>query len=67
MENITPGGGAINKAFTPKPGKLMDQVRETLRFHHYACSTEKKLNLLDTPQYIYECGSESFYSWTRLF
>lgn len=27
--------------FTPKPGRLMDQVRETLRFHHYAYSTEK--------------------------
>jgi len=31
----------MNKTFTPKPGRLMDQVREPLRFHHYACSTEK--------------------------
>ena len=28
-------------SFTPKPGRLMDQVRETLRFYHYAYSTEK--------------------------
>lgn len=27
--------------FTPKPGRLMDQVKETLRFYHYAYSTEK--------------------------
>lgn len=27
--------------FTPQPGRLMDQVRETLRFYHYAYSTEK--------------------------
>lgn len=31
----------MNHSFTPKPGKLMTQVRETLRFHHYAYSTEK--------------------------
>lgn len=31
----------MNQSFTPKPGKLMAQVRETLRFHHYAFSTEK--------------------------
>ena len=41
MENITPGGSAINKAFTPKPGILMDQVRETLRFHNHAYVTEQ--------------------------
>jgi integron integrase len=29
------------KSFVPKPGRLMDQVREVLRFHHYAYSTEK--------------------------
>jgi site-specific recombinase XerD len=34
-------GGNMNKEFTPQPGRLMDQVRETLRFHHYAYSTEK--------------------------
>ena len=31
----------MEKEFTPKPGKLMDQVRETLRFYHYSYSTEK--------------------------
>ena len=31
----------MEKGFTPKPGRLMDQVRETLRFYHYAYSTEK--------------------------
>jgi len=29
------------KDFVPKPGRLMDQVREVLRFYHYAYSTEK--------------------------
>ena len=27
--------------FVPKPGRLMDQVREVMRFHHYSLSTEK--------------------------
>lgn len=31
----------MNKTFTPRPGRLMDQVTETLRFYHYAYSTEK--------------------------
>lgn len=31
----------MENGFTPKPGRLMTQVRETLRFHHYAYSTEK--------------------------
>ncbi len=31
----------MEKNFTPKPGRLMDQVRETLRFYHYSDSTEK--------------------------
>lgn len=31
----------MEKDFTPKPGKLMAQVRETLRFYHYSYSTEK--------------------------
>jgi len=31
----------MNKEFTPRPGRLMDQVKETLCFHHYAYSTEK--------------------------
>ena len=31
----------MDKTFTPKPGRLMDQVRETLRFYHYSYSTEK--------------------------
>ena len=29
------------KEFVPQPGRLMDQVREVLRFYHYAYSTEK--------------------------
>jgi hypothetical protein len=29
------------KDFVPKPGRLMDQVREVLRFYHYAYSTDK--------------------------
>lgn len=31
----------MNIGFTPKPGRLMDQVKETLRFYHYSYSTEK--------------------------
>ncbi len=31
----------MEKGFTPKPGRLMDQVKETLRFYHYSYSTEK--------------------------
>jgi integron integrase len=31
----------MSSEFTPKPGRLMEQVRETLRFHHYAYITEK--------------------------
>ncbi|MCF6322826.1 MAG: phage integrase N-terminal SAM-like domain-containing protein [Gammaproteobacteria bacterium] len=27
--------------FTPKSSRLMDQVRETLRYHHYALRTEQ--------------------------
>ena len=27
--------------FVPKPGRLMDQVHEVMRFHHYSLSTEK--------------------------
>ena len=28
------------RKFRPEPGsKLMDQVREVLRYHHYACRT----------------------------
>jgi len=29
------------KDFVLKPGRLMDQVREVLRFYHYVCSVEK--------------------------
>jgi hypothetical protein len=25
--------------FMPEPGRLMDQVREVLRFYHFTCST----------------------------
>ncbi len=31
----------IKEKFIPKPGKLMDQVREVLRYHHYSIRTEK--------------------------
>ena len=31
----------MESGFTPKSGRLMAQVRETLRFYHYAYSTEK--------------------------
>lgn len=27
--------------FTPKPGKLLDQVREVMRYHHYSLRTER--------------------------
>ncbi len=30
-----------NKKYVPKAARLMDQVREVLRFHHYAYNTEK--------------------------
>ncbi len=29
------------RKYTPKSVRLMDQVREVLRFHHYAYNTEK--------------------------
>lgn len=28
------------KPFTPKPGRLMNQVRQALRYFHYSYSTE---------------------------
>lgn len=28
-------------SFVPKPGGLIDQIREVLHFYHYALSTEK--------------------------
>ena len=31
----------MNSNFIPKPGRLMDLVREVMRFHHYSFSTEK--------------------------
>ena len=31
----------ITEKFRPKPGKLMDQVREVLRYHHYSIRTEE--------------------------
>ena len=30
-----------NEKFRPKPGRLLDQVREVMRYHHYAIRTEK--------------------------
>ena len=29
------------RKFVPKSVRLMEQVREVLRFHYYACNTEK--------------------------
>jgi hypothetical protein len=29
------------RKYVPKSVRLMDQVCEVLRFHHYACNTEK--------------------------
>lgn len=31
----------VKEKFRPKPGKLMDQVREVMRYHHYAIRTER--------------------------
>ena len=31
----------MEQRFHPKAGRLMDQVREVLRFHHYSISTER--------------------------
>ena len=27
--------------FTPQPGRLLDQVREVMRYHHYSLRTER--------------------------
>jgi len=32
---------AVTRKYTPKSARLMDQVREVLRFHHYALNTER--------------------------
>ena len=31
----------VKERFRPKPGKLLDQVREVVRYHHYAIRTEQ--------------------------
>ncbi len=31
----------VNSKYVPKSAKLMDQVHEVLRYHHYAIRTEK--------------------------
>ncbi|MEA3332765.1 MAG: integron integrase [Pseudomonadota bacterium] len=31
----------VKEKFRPKPGKLIDQVREVMRYHHYAIRTEQ--------------------------
>lgn len=31
----------VRTPYTPKPGKLLDQVRDVLRYHHYAIRTEE--------------------------
>jgi integron integrase len=52
MENKT-------KKFTPNPGlKLMDQVRETLRYYHYARSTERTYCYWIL-KYVYFYGSQT--------
>ena len=46
------------KKFTPNPDlKLLDQVRETLRYYHYARSTEKTYCQWIT-RYIYFFGKK---------
>jgi len=34
------GRGYEKEIFRPKPGKLLDQVREVMRYHHYSIRTE---------------------------
>ena len=34
------GRERAKQTFRPKPGKLLDQVREVLRYHHYSIRTE---------------------------
>lgn len=31
----------VTERFRPKPGRLLDQVREVLRYHHYSIRTER--------------------------
>ena len=31
----------VKERFRPKPGKLLDQVREVMRYHHYVIRTEQ--------------------------
>ena len=31
----------VKERFRPKPGRLLDQVREVMRYHHYAIRTEQ--------------------------
>ncbi len=31
----------VKERFRPKPGRLLDQVREIMRYHHYAIRTEQ--------------------------
>jgi len=31
----------VKEKFRPKPGKLLDQIREVMRYHHYAIRTEQ--------------------------
>jgi len=31
----------VKERFRPKPGKLLDQIREVMRYHHYAIRTEQ--------------------------
>jgi len=31
----------VNQLFRPKPGRLIDQVKEVLRYHHYKLTTER--------------------------
>ena len=41
----------MDKGFTPKQGRLMDMVRETIRFHQYAYSTEKSYIMKYVPRF----------------
>jgi hypothetical protein len=31
----------VKERFRPKPGRLLDQVRDVMRYHHYAIRTEQ--------------------------
>ncbi|VAX05237.1 hypothetical protein MNBD_GAMMA26-374 [hydrothermal vent metagenome] len=64
----------VKSKYTPKPGKLLDQVRDVLRYHHYAIRTEKayvswilqfiRFNSTRHPKEMNKRGHPSF-KWVR--